>query len=104
MTTRKKSAARQLLEEIAGRPLTLGSLIEALRLSDEVSQAVFAKRLKISPSHLCDIEKGRKAISPARAAQFARILGEHEPQFVRLAIQEELDRAGLNFIVKLEVA
>jgi len=32
-------------------------------MSEEMSQAVFAKRLGISSSHLCDIEKGRKVVS-----------------------------------------
>jgi transcriptional regulator with XRE-family HTH domain len=100
MTT-KKSKAMQLLDSLIGRPLTLNSLIESLRLSEEESQASFARRLKISPSHLCDIEKGRKLISPGRAARFARILGYSEEQFVRLSLQAIVDQAGLKYEVKV---
>ncbi len=47
-------------------------------LSEEMSQVEFAKQLGISRSHLCDIEKGRKSVSVARAARFAKILGYGE--------------------------
>ena len=67
----KKSETRKFLEKITGGPVTLGKLIEAIRLGEEVSQAEFAKHLKISRSHLNDIEKGNKAVSPERAARFA---------------------------------
>ena len=43
-----------------------------------------AVRLGVSRSHLCDLEKGRKSVSPARAAAFAAIPGYSEKQFVRL--------------------
>jgi transcriptional regulator with XRE-family HTH domain len=51
----------------------------------------------VSKSHLCDIEKGRKTVSPERAAKWARVLGYPESVFVRLAIQGELDAAGLRY-------
>ncbi len=74
MRTRKKSETMRFLESIAGRPLTLGGLLESIRLGEEISQAAFAEKLGISVSHLCDIEKGRKVVSPERAARFAKIL------------------------------
>ncbi|HSB81550.1 MAG TPA: helix-turn-helix transcriptional regulator [Candidatus Methylomirabilis sp.] len=92
----------RFLENAAGRPLTLGGLLESIRLSEDMSQAVFAKKLGISASHLCDIEKARKIVSPERAARFAKILGRSEPQFVRLALQELVNESGLK--MKVEVA
>jgi len=50
---------------------------------------------------LCDIEKGRKVVGPERAARFANVLGRSQHQFVRLALQELLDEAGLR---KVDVA
>ena len=94
----------KFLEEVAGRPLSLGALLESFRLGEEISQTLFAKKLGISPSHLCDIEKGRKVVSPARAAMFAKKLSRSESQFVRLALQDEIVRSGLSFKVSLEVA
>ena len=102
MTTRKKSDAMRFLEHLSGRPLTLGGLLQSIRLSEEMSQAAFAKKLRLSPSHLCDIEKGRKVVSPERAARFATILGRSQQQFVRLALQELVDETGLK--MKVDVA
>lgn len=96
---KKKSPARKFLEKTVGRPLTLGGLLESIRLCEEISQINFAKKLQISPSHLCDIEKGRKVVGPERAARFAKILNRSKEQFVRLAFQELLDDAGLKMVV-----
>ncbi|MBK7962640.1 MAG: helix-turn-helix transcriptional regulator [Bdellovibrionales bacterium] len=104
MITKKKSNAMKFLEKAAGRPLTLGGLLESLRLSEEMSQIAFAKKLKISPSHLCDIEKGRKTVSAARAAHFAESLHRSEAQFVRLALQDEVQRSGLKLKISVKAA
>ena len=103
MSTRK-SEAMMFLERTAGRPLSLGGLLQSLRLGEEVSQVAFAKKLQISASHLCDIEKGRKVVSPERAARFATILGLSPEQFVRLSLQELVDEAGLRMKVDVGVA
>ncbi len=101
---KNKSAALKLLEASTGGPLTLGRLIEAIRLGEEMTQPAFAKRLGISKSHLNDIEKGRKAVGSERAARFARALSYSEKRFVKLALQSQLDRSGLKFRVELEAA
>lgn len=104
MSTKKKSDAIKFLEKAAGKSLSLGSFIEAIRLGEDKTLNEFAKKLKLSRSHLCDIEKGRKSVSAARAAQFAKALGYSESQFVRLALQDEVERAGLHMTIKVEVA
>ena len=104
MTTKKKSEAMRFLEDVAGRPLSLGSLLESLRLGEELSQATFARKLGISASHLCDIEKGRKVIRPARAVRFAKGLGRSPEQFVRLALQGLGDGAGLKMKIDVNAA
>jgi len=102
MKTIKKSKTMRTLEKIAGREFTLAGLLESLRLGEGISQVAFAKKLKISPSHLCDIEKRRKSISVSRAATFAKILKMSEPQFVRLALQDELNLFNLKYVVTLD--
>jgi len=104
MRTKTKSDTISYLERIAGRPLTLGGLIESIRLGEEISQTAFAQKLGVSPSHLCDIEKGRKVVSPERAARFAKILGRSPEQFVRLSLQELVDEAGLKMLVNIDAA
>jgi len=100
----RKSAAVRTLERLSGGPLTFGGALEAVRQSEELSQAACAARLQVSKSHLCDVEKGRKTVSPERAAAWARVLGYPESTFVRLAIQGALDAAGLKYRVELEAA
>ena len=101
---RKRSEAMKLLEEISGGPLTLGRAIESIRKVQELSQDECAGNLGVSKSHLCDVEKGRKTVSPERAAKWARALGYPESVLVRLAIQGELDAAGLKYKVDIEAA
>lgn len=74
MTTKqqRKSATLQFLERRAGGALTLGRLLEAIRLGDEISQVAFARKLGISRSHLCDIEHGRKSVSVPRPSNLPR--------------------------------
>jgi len=103
-TKEQKSAAIKLLEKIAGGPLTLGKAIESVRKSEDLSQDACAKKLGVSKSHLCDVEKGRKTVSPERAAKWARVLGYPESVLVRLAIQAELDAAGLRYKVAIDAA
>ncbi len=103
MTTRTSETMR-FLERLTGGPLTLGKAMEAIRLSDEQSLSSFSRKLGISRANLCDIEKGRKLVSPERAARFAKTLGYGQRQFVRLALQDQLKHAGLHFRVELEAA
>jgi transcriptional regulator with XRE-family HTH domain len=104
MSIKKKSETMKLLEEAAGRPLALAGLLESIREGEGISQASFAKKLGVSPSHLCDIEKGRKVVSPERAAKFAKILKRSPEQFVRLALQSLVDEAGLNMKIDVNAA
>jgi len=92
------------LERISHGPLTLGRAIESIRKSEEPSQDECARKLGVSKSHLCDVEKGWKIVSPERAAKWARALDYPESVLVRFAIQSELDAAGLNYKVEIEAA
>lgn len=102
MTTGRKGNvdAAAFLEEMDG-PLTLGRYIESIRLGDEMTQVEFAKKLGITKAKLCDVEKGRRSLSPERAAEWARVLGYSEKQFIRLALQEIIDEAGLRYKVSV---
>ena len=79
-------------------------MISSLRMCDEITQSEFARRLGVSRSHLCDVEKGRKLVSPERAAAWAKILGFPPTVFVKLVLQEQLDRAGVKMSVQVEAA
>jgi transcriptional regulator with XRE-family HTH domain len=95
----RKSSAMQFLENLTGGPLTISEILKTLRECDEISQKDFAKQLGISKQNLCDIEKGRKAVTPSRAAMFAKKLGYPPTSFIRIALQEELDHAGIKITI-----
>ena len=100
----KISKTRKFLEDITGGPVTLGRLIESIRLGEELTQAAFAKKLGLSRSHLNDIEKGHKVVSPERAARFAKALGHSPERFVELSLQSIVDESGLKLKVIVDVA
>lgn len=74
MPTKKKSKAMKFLDKAIGTPMSFGSNLEAIRLSDSESKVAFAKKLGISQVYLSQIEKGIKLVSPERATNFAKIL------------------------------
>lgn len=94
----------RFLEKISGGPLTMSQLLWAIREGEGLTQTEFAKKLGISRANLCDIEKGRRFISEEMAERFAEKLGESKEQFVRLAIQDRLNRANLQYTVEVEAA
>jgi len=104
MIKQKKSAAVKYLEKLRGGPLTFGALLRSVRETDEHTLEELAKRFGVSRSHLCDIEKGRRGVSAERAARWARILGYPEALFVKLAMQAELDAAGIKLKIEVEAA
>jgi transcriptional regulator with XRE-family HTH domain len=108
MTTKFKKSdyvdSKSVLDKLARGTLSFARMLEAIRLGEEMSQASFAKQLGISRSHLCDIEKGRKTVSPARAAKFAKILGYSDKQFIGLALQDLVQKEGLKLKVTVEAA
>lgn len=92
--------AKDVFKNILGH-VSFGEMLRSFRLSEELSQKDFAKKLKISPQELCDIEKGRKFLSVERAAKLAVLLGDSPEVFALFVIQDELYRAGLDCQVKL---
>jgi transcriptional regulator with XRE-family HTH domain len=106
MTTKlsKGYSDDKLLEGLLGGPLTLGDALEAIRTTLELSQVDFAKKIGISKANLCDIEKGRRFVSPDKAAEFARRLGHPVTTFVKLSLQDQLRRAGLKLKIEVKAA
>jgi transcriptional regulator with XRE-family HTH domain len=98
------TSAIKLMERLTAGPLTFGKMLQAVREGDELTLEAFAKRLGVSRQNLCDIEKARKGVSPERAARWARLLGYPEAQWLRLALQAELDAAGLKYRVEIAAA
>ena len=80
---------------------SFGDLIYQIRSASGESMSLFASQLGISRSHLNDIEKGTKPVSAKKASEYAKLLSFEEEEFVRLAIQDMLDRNRLDYNVEL---
>lgn len=104
MTTKETNQALEFLEDLMGEKLTFGLYIKSIRQGEELNQVEFAKLLGISRQALCDIEHGRKSVSPKKAAEYADVLGYSKRQFVRLCLQDILDRDKLGLKVDIENA
>lgn len=100
MSTKKFFDVKSLEQKFG--PMTIGLFLHAFREADGISQVEFAKKLKLSRANLCDLEKGRKNISPERATQIAKVLGVPETVLIQLALQDSLRSAKLNYVVELK--
>ena len=81
--------------------LTFAKMLRGFRLAEAASQVEFAKKLGISAANLCDLEKGRKLPSAARATLIARKLGLPETLLVQIALQDELRKQKIKFKVSV---
>ena len=72
MTTDNRINAKDFFEKEMG-PMTFGTFLTAVRTNLGISQTELAKKLKVSRSMICDIEKERVSVSPALAVRIARI-------------------------------
>ncbi len=106
MNIKKRKKVYDALSEIDSlkEDVSFGELIRSLRMCDDISQTELAGKLNISKQHLSAIEKGKKAVSPARAAKFAEALGYPVDQFVVAAIEDELREAGIRLHFDLRKA
>lgn len=100
MSTKRKSYFAEL-EEKFGK-LTFGELLKALRESQGETQAAFSKKLGFSVQNLCDIEKGRRIPSPARAAKIAKKLKLPKIALIEFALRDSLEAEGLKYSVTLK--
>jgi transcriptional regulator with XRE-family HTH domain len=106
MATKKSKdySGSNLEKEILGKPLSFGMAVESLRIRDGISQTAFAKKLRLSRQYLCDVEKGRRLVSPEQAARFAKAFGHSPEVLVRLALQDAVSSSGLKLKVNVEAA
>lgn len=84
------------LEQLAGEKLTLNHLLKSIRLSEELSQVEFAKKLGVSKQFVCDLEHDRRLLSLKMAKEFALKLGYSEAQFIRICLQDLVNSQGLH--------
>ena len=66
--------------------------------------AVFGKTGFTGTSILCDVEKGRRLVSPEQAARFAKAFGHPPAVLVQLSLQDSVRAGGLKLKVSVEAA
>ena len=93
MTIKKARYGPEDLKREVG-PITFGGLLSCYRLCEKMSQREFAKLLGISPSSLCDLEKGRATPSISRAGRIAKKLKASEELFIEKALETQLKKEG----------
>ena len=101
MTTNTKTTA--FFEKAMG-PMTFGAFVTAARTMLNLSQIELARKLKVSRSMVCDIEKGRVLVSPELAVKIARIAGFPEKFAVTYCLQDQLRKAKIKMQVFVEAA
>jgi transcriptional regulator with XRE-family HTH domain len=102
-TEKRKTHGLRDLEKRFGK-MTVGEFLRAWRISEELSLRDFGKLVVLSVANLCDIEKGRKGVSPEKAEQIAKAIGVPPALLVRLSIEESLQSAGLKYKVEITPA
>lgn len=100
----RKITILKKLEALSCKELTLGNLLCAIREGEGLSQVAFAKKLGVSKQYLCDLERGRRFASPKAASDYAKKLGYSDKQFVRLCLQDIVDRDGIDLYVDVKAA
>ncbi len=102
-TDSRKALELKDLEKRLGK-LTVGEFLLTWRTTEEMSLKDFGKLIGLSVANLCDIEKGRKGVSPEKAEQIAKAIGVPPALLVRLSIEEGLQAAGLKYKVEIKPA
>lgn len=100
MSTEKKYGLKDLERRLGKQ--SVGAFLRSWRLSEELSLKDFGKKIGVSVANLCDIEKGRKGVSPEKAEQIAKALKVPPALLVRLSIEESLQAAGLSYSVDVK--
>ena len=80
-------------------PLTFGMFLNAARTNLDLTQVEMGKKLNVSKSVICDIEKGRQLVSPKMALKIAKKVGLSEKLAVKLCLQDQLNRDRIKMTV-----
>jgi transcriptional regulator with XRE-family HTH domain len=102
MTTKKKHYEIKDFEAEFGE-LTFGQALESYRIGLEMSLADFSKILKISPSSLSDLEKGRRIPSLDRCKKIAKYIKEPLEFWAGLVLKDQISKAGLDQDIEVMV-
>ncbi|MFL5814591.1 MAG: helix-turn-helix transcriptional regulator [Bdellovibrionia bacterium] len=95
--------ASQVMEKIYG-PFTFATFMLGARTTLNLTQAQMAKKLGISKSAVCEIEKGRTLVSAQAAVRYAKKAGFSETVALQACFQDQLRKANIKKRVRIEDA
>lgn len=98
-----KFKATEFFERELG-PMTFGAFLSSVRELLNLTQAALARKLKVSRSMICDIEKGRVLVSPSLAHKIAKIAGFPAKFAIKYCLQDQLRKANLKMNVYIKAA
>jgi DNA-binding XRE family transcriptional regulator len=90
-----KRASKLLIEKLESEvgPLTFGMFLRVSRNSMGLAQQEMANQLGIAKGTLCDIEKGRQAVSVELAKKIAKLAGLSEVMAIEACFTDQLKKA-----------
>lgn len=97
----KKSKAVKQLEKISGEEFSFAMALRAYRTREDLTQEELAEMLEVKKSYISNIENKRDFVTVEQATRFAKIFKEPVSIWVTFALQDLVDRAGVNAKVKL---
>src|SRR6266571_3903307 len=77
--------------------MTFGGLIRSLRISDEISQVILAKKIGVSKQFLSDVEHNRKEVGIRFAKKISGALSYSIESLIELLVRDQLRRQKLNY-------
>jgi DNA-binding XRE family transcriptional regulator len=78
-----------------GGPISFGAALKANRVAEEMSQDEVGKKIDVSRQCIHQLETGARSSSVEQAVKLAKVFGMLEDQFVELALQNQIERAGI---------
>ncbi len=74
---------------------TFATFILGIRTTLDLTQSEMAKKLGLSKSALCEIEKGRTLVSPQTAVKYAKKSGFSITLALEACLQDQLNKANI---------
>jgi transcriptional regulator with XRE-family HTH domain len=93
--------ASKALEKITGEKFSFSMAIRAYRTREDLTQQELADLVGVKKSYISNIENKRDFVSIEQAAKFARAFKEPVDLWMTWAIQDQINRAGEKFKIKL---
>ena len=88
--------AGKLIEEITGEKFHFGVALRGYRTMCDLTQKQLADKLETTTNRINGLEHGQHLISIKKASEYAKLLEEDKSLWVAIAIQDQLQKAGID--------